>query len=104
MAGATVASTAMTFLARVQEKTGRTPIVYTSERFLTEIGTSTGFGAYTLWVANWQVTCPKIPSPPWNDWIFWQDSATGTIAGIPGSAGAVDTDSSTARSAICRIG
>jgi len=87
---ATVASDALTFLARVQEKTGRTPIVYTSDRVLSGLlGSPAGFGAYTLWVANWQVTCPKIPSPPWSDWTLWQDSATGMV---PGIASAVDTD------------
>lgn len=91
LAGATVASSALTFLARVAQKTGRKPIVYTSARFLTEIGNPSGFDAYTLWVANWQVSCPAIPSPAWSDWTFWQDTATGTIAGIP-SAAAVDTD------------
>ena len=91
VAAATVAQDALVFLARVQEKSGRTPIVYTSASFLSSIGSPTGFGAYTLWVANWQVSCPKLPSPPWSDWTFWQDSATGTVAGISTTAG-VDTD------------
>ena len=90
VAAATVAQDALTFLARVQQKSGRTPIVYTSASFLSSIGSPTGFGAYTLWVANWQVSCPKIPGPPWSDWTFWQDSSTGTVAGIPATA--VDTD------------
>ena len=90
IAAATVASGALTFLARVQQKTGRTPIVYTSASFLSSIGSPAGFAAYTLWVANWQVSCPKLPSPPWSDWTFWQDSSTGTVPGISGSA--VDTD------------
>jgi len=90
VAAATVAADALTFLARVQQKSGRVPIVYTSASFLSSIGNPAGFGAYTLWVANWQVSCPKIPGPPWSDWLFWQDSATGTVAGIAGSA--VDTD------------
>lgn len=90
VAAATVAQDALTFLARVQQKSGRTPIVYTSASFLASIGSPAGFGAYTLWVANWQVTCPKLPSPPWSDWTFWQDSSTGMVAGIPSTA--VDTD------------
>ncbi len=90
VAPATVATDALTFLARVQEKSGRTPIVYTSASFLSSIGNPAGFGAYTLWVANWQVSCPSIPSPPWSDWTFWQNSSTGTVAGISGSA--VDLD------------
>ena len=90
VAAATVASDALTFLARVETKSGRKPIVYTSASFLSSIGSPAGFGAYTLWVANWQVSCPKLPSPPWSDWTFWQDSATATVNGIPASA--VDSD------------
>jgi lysozyme len=90
VASATVVSSVMTFLARVEEKTGRKPIVYTSARFLGTIGNPSGLGAYTLWVANWQVSCPAIPTSSWSDWTFWQDSATGTFAGIPATA--VDTD------------
>jgi len=89
VAAATVASGALTFLARVQEKTGRTPIVYTSASFLSSIGSPAGFAAYTLWVANWQVSCPSIPSPPWSDWTFWQNASTGTV---PGISSMVDTD------------
>jgi len=90
VAAATVASDALTFLARVEQKSGKKPIVYTSASFLSSIGSPAGFGAYTLWVANWQVSCPKLPSPPWSDWTFWQDSATAKVAGIPASA--VDSD------------
>ena len=90
VAAATVASDALTFLARVETKSGRKPIVYTSASFLSSIGSPAGFGAYTLWVANWQVSCPKLPSPPWSDWTFWQDSATATVNGIPATA--VDSD------------
>jgi len=82
-ASATVAGqAALAFLARVQQVTGRTPIVYTSASFLSSINSPPGFSAYTLWVANWQVTCPKIPSPPWSDWTIWQSSSTTTVPGI----------------------
>jgi lysozyme len=90
VAAATVASGALTFLARVEQLTGKKPIVYTSASFLSSIGSPAGFAAYTLWVANWQVSCPKVPSPPWSDWTFWQDSSTATVAGIPATM--VDSD------------
>ncbi len=89
MTAAQVAAGALAFLQHVEQQTGRTPIVYTSSSFLTSIGSPAGFGAYTLWVANWQVSCPKIPSPPWNDWTIWQNAATGTV---PGISGMVDLD------------
>ena len=79
------------FLARVQEKTGRAPVVYTSARFWTEIaGPATGYDGYALWDAHWTTACPNIP-PAWMSWTFWQNAATGTIPGISGSAN-VDLD------------
>jgi GH25 family lysozyme M1 (1,4-beta-N-acetylmuramidase) len=81
---AQVGTGALAFLAHVAQKTGRKPIVYTSASFLSSIGNPSGFDAYTLWVANWQVTCPKIPSPVWSDWTIWQNASTGTVAGING--------------------
>jgi lysozyme len=86
---ATVAQRALDFLQHIEAKTGRTPVVYTSASFLSSIGSPAGFQPYTLWVANWQVSCPKVPSPPWNDWVIWQHSSTGTV---PGIAGMVDLD------------
>ncbi|HZS38634.1 MAG TPA: GH25 family lysozyme, partial [Polyangia bacterium] len=90
LSGSTVAAGALAWLQRVQQTTGRTPIVYTSSSFLSTLGNPSGFGGYTLWVANWQTTCPSIPTPSWSDWTFWQNSSTGTVAGIPATA--VDLD------------
>ncbi|HEX3476782.1 MAG TPA: GH25 family lysozyme [Kofleriaceae bacterium] len=78
-----VAAGARTFLQRVQQKTGRVPMIYTSVRvFNSLLGTPAGFNPYPLWVANWNVRCPNIPNPPWTRWTFWQSSATGTVAGF----------------------
>jgi len=84
---ATQQSVLATFLQAVKAGTGMTPIIYTSPSFAsTNLGT--GFGQYTLWIANWQVTCPSLPAP-WTTWDFWQDSSTATV---PGISGQVDTD------------
>ncbi|MDB4968854.1 MAG: hypothetical protein JWN44_4543 [Myxococcales bacterium] len=88
---AVVAAAALTFLQRLEDKTGRTPLLYSSSNFFSNtLGSPSGFDKYTLWVANWQVQCPKVPSPPWPTWTFWQHSSTGTVAGI--AASAVDLD------------
>jgi GH25 family lysozyme M1 (1,4-beta-N-acetylmuramidase) len=88
---AQAAQSALLFLARVKAQTGRTPIVYTSTGFLdSTLGSPAGFGGYTLWVANWQVSCPNLPSA-WSDWRFWQKADNGTVAGISGTAN-VDLD------------
>jgi GH25 family lysozyme M1 (1,4-beta-N-acetylmuramidase) len=91
LTGAQVVTAAQTFLARVQEKSGRVPVVYTSASFWTTIaGPATGFDSYALWVAHWTTSCPNVPTA-WPDWRFWQNSATGTVPGITGSAN-VDVD------------
>ena len=92
VAGATVAADARTFLSRVQEKTGRVPVVYTSASFWMTMGSpaATGFADVALWDANWTTNCPTIP-PAWTTWTFWQNSSTGTVPGISGS-GNVDLD------------
>ena len=89
LSGAQVAQGALAFLARVMSTTGRTPIVYTSASFMSSLSGTSGFSSYTLWVANWQVSCPTVPSPTWTDWTFWQNSDSGSVAGI---SGAVDTN------------
>jgi len=71
------------FLQRVQQKTGRVPMIYTSVRvFNSLLGGPAGFKPFPLWVASWNVRCPNIPNPPWTRWTFWQSSATGTVAGF----------------------
>jgi lysozyme len=83
LTAAQVAAGARTFLQRVQQRTGRVPMIYTSVRvFNGLLGTPSGFNPYFLWVANWNVRCPNIPNPPWTRWTFWQSSATGTVAGF----------------------
>jgi lysozyme len=83
LTAAQVAAGARTFLQRVQQATGRVPMIYTSVRvFNSLLGGPAGFSPYSLWVANWNVRCPNIPDPPWTRWTFWQSSATGTVAGF----------------------
>jgi lysozyme len=91
LSAAQVAAGARTFLQRVQQRTGRVPMIYTSVRvFNSLLGGPSGFNPYPLWVANWNVRCPNIPNPPWTRWTFWQSSATGTVAGF---SDPVDVDS-----------
>lgn len=71
---------------RVRAVTGRKPLVYTSPGFWNG-KLNHGFGC-DLWVAHWGVSAPVVPNG-WTDWVFWQQSSTGTI---PGINGAVDED------------
>ena len=65
---------------------GVKPIIYSgrdfSNKYLTE------FGSYPLWLAEYEVDDPKLPTG-WDDWTFWQWSQSDTISGIKGD---VDAD------------
>ncbi len=82
---ATVLSHAETFMATVKAQSGTTPLLYTSPAFLASYGT---LGSYPLWVANYAVSCPNVPSA-WSTYTFWQSTGSGTFAPVSGS---VDLD------------
>jgi len=71
------------WISRVHAVTGRRPIVYTSPSFWNGLGQPTV--AADLWVANWGVSCPSVPSA-FSGWKLWQYSSTGSVAGIVGQA------------------
>lgn len=75
---------AKVWLNRVQQATGRIPIVYGSPYFLQDLSLFSDFAVYPLWVAHYGVTCPSVPSP-WGGWSFWQTSETGKVPGIQGA-------------------
>ena len=83
---ATIVAHALTFLQTVETKTGIKPLLYTSPLFLSSFG---GLGAYPLWVANYGVSCPDVPSA-WKTYTFWQSTSTGSLSFI---TGALDMDS-----------
>src|SRR3954464_4864737 len=75
-----------TWVAIVEQTTGRKPIIYTGASFWQTIGTP-NFSTEILWVANLGGACPNIPST-WLVWTFWQY----TNAFVPGIAGPVNLD------------
>jgi lysozyme len=75
------------WLVRIERRTRRHPILYTSPAMSDTLGPA--FGAYHLWVAHYEVDCPRLPAG-WQAWRFWQRSSSGRVAGI---SGAVDLDS-----------
>ncbi|HEY6277731.1 MAG TPA: ricin-type beta-trefoil lectin domain protein [Streptosporangiaceae bacterium] len=74
------------FSAEVLAKTGRLPIIYSTQDWLaTCTGNSTALGNGPLWIAQYA----SIPSPSplpanWTDWGIWQYSSTGSVSGISG--------------------
>ncbi len=60
------------WVTRVKEKTGRTPVVYTSNGAWNSKHHTDAFKAYPLWIAYWvDVECPELPHP-WKAWSFFQ--------------------------------
>lgn len=83
-----VAANLQTFLATLQQWTGnQKPMIYTMPDFWNSLGTD-AFGGFPLWVAEYGVNQPRVPNG-WTQWSFWQNSESGTVAGIQGS---VDLD------------
>lgn len=84
---AVIVARAKQWVAKVQAAFGVTPIVYTAAYFSnTYVGNA--FSSHPLWVANYQTSCPTVPNG-WANWHFWQNSESGTVAGV---SGAVDTN------------
>ena len=83
---AAVIAAVQQWVSTVQSATGVQPLVYTSPSFWSGLGDPSV--AADLWIANWGASCPSVPGA-WSNWIFWQHSDHGSIAGI---SGGVDTD------------
>ncbi|MCL6454381.1 MAG: peptidoglycan-binding protein [Alicyclobacillus sp.] len=76
------------WLARVEQRTGRVPVIYTYTSFGQSAFDSTQFTRYPLWIADYGVSKPALP-PGWTSWAYWQYSDSGHVDGI---AGVVDMD------------
>jgi lysozyme len=85
---ATIAANLSTWAAKVEAGTGKKPMIYTAPGYWDGSVGSTAFGGDPLWVANWGVSCPSLPSG-WSNWKVWQYSDSGSVSGISGS---VDLD------------
>lgn len=83
---ATVVALAKHWIARVEAELHVKPLVYTAN-FMSYV-TQNHFSSYPLWVANYGVTCPLMPTG-WTDWVFWQSSESGRVDGVTGN---VDLD------------
>jgi GH25 family lysozyme M1 (1,4-beta-N-acetylmuramidase) len=71
------------FLDRVRRATGARPLLYTYPYFWEQLGQTTAFRNYPLWIANYGVSEPMLPAG-WRRYAVWQYSASGTVDGIPG--------------------
>lgn len=86
-----------TWLTRVEQLSGRVPILYFSPSFWeTNLGNSTAFTRYPLWIAHYTTTGPRVPGG-WPTWTFWQRTSSGSVSGISGSVDLNSFNGSTAQ-------
>lgn len=77
-----------TFMATIEQLTGRPGIIYTGFYFWQDnVGNPSDNLNAPLWLAAY-VANPQVPAA-WGYWTFWQYSDTGSV---PGIAGNVDVD------------
>ena len=84
---ASIAANLQIWLDTVGQAVGCKPIIYTNTNFWNQY-VSGDFSSYPLWIADYGVSQPKIPST-WKSWSFWQSSQSGSVAGVTGT---VDMD------------
>ena len=80
----TIVARALEWIKHVEEKLGKTPMVYSDLSFY-DTYLATGLKDYHLWIAAYSDQAPQVDRP----WEFWQHSESGSV---PGINGAVDLD------------
>jgi len=74
-----------TWLSRVEQGTGRRPIIYTGSYFWDGKVLSSKHTKYPLWTAHYTTkACPLVPNP-WNKWVMWQYTSKGKVSGTSGN-------------------
>ena len=77
------------FVTEMKTVSGKTPIIYSNPTFWSSCtGNSAAFSSYPLWIADFGVTTPAIPSG-WSAPAFWQYTDAATVTG---ESGTVDAD------------
>lgn len=72
------------FLRLVRRNLGVKAIVYTYPGFAAEnFSGCSWLGKYRLWIANYGVSAPTIPTP-WANHLMWQYTSTGHVNGVGG--------------------
>lgn len=71
------------WVARVRDKLGVEPIIYTGPEFWRYKVGGADMTSQPLWLAHYIDRCPTVP-PKWQRWTFWQHRDTGRVPGITG--------------------
>ncbi len=86
--GPGVGDWAAEWLRLVAQATGRTPVLYSYQTYLTSIPTSR-LTQYPLWVAAWGADDGTVPATPpqtdrWSRWTWWQYTSNARVPGVNG--------------------
>lgn len=87
-----VSAWSRSWLRRVQDGTGKLPMIYTGASFARTYFES-DLGQYPLWIAHYGTTTP-MSNPVWDRWTIFQYSETGRVDGISGSVDLNELDGS----------
>ena len=80
------------FSNEVKAKTGRLPIIYTTQDWWHRCtGDSAAFGQTPIWAADYTTAPSPLVPAGWANWDIWQYTSSGTVAGIQ-STGHTDLD------------
>ena len=76
----------LAWLKKVEADLGVKPIIYTYHPFGNQYLNNPEFANYHLWIAEYGVSAPKIPTA-WKNkgWLMWQRSERGKIEGVIGN-------------------
>ncbi|MCW5808821.1 MAG: hypothetical protein KIT31_41100 [Deltaproteobacteria bacterium] len=80
---AQIAERVRVWVARVRDRLGVEPIIYTGPEFWRERVGGADLTSQPLWIAHYTRPCPSVPEP-WTRWTFWQHSDAGEVRGIDG--------------------
>jgi lysozyme len=72
------------FLDEFERLTGTRLIIYSSPGYWNSLMTGVDVSGHDLWVANWGVSEPRLPTG-WSIWTFWQQTSEGQITGHTGA-------------------
>lgn len=74
---------ALSFLKRVEELTGQTPMIY-ADHATASSQLSPAVAQYPLWLAQWGVEAPSLAGTAWMEWTGWQYTDRGLVSGVEG--------------------
>ncbi|MBK8251801.1 MAG: hypothetical protein IPK82_03930 [Polyangiaceae bacterium] len=80
----------------VEAAIGRKPIIYSGKYFWQDNVKSDAFVEYPLWIPNYSLDCPDLPTGYWNDWHFFQYTSSGSVNGVSGNVDRNDFNGSLA--------